>query len=89
MDDYSAIASYYELDHFMKSEVGQALLHKFNATIEGIQRQLMDVDPDDAKKIRDLQLQGKAAELAMSWLEGIAQEGQQALDEISEADNEY
>ena len=69
---------------FLESEVGRYLKGRAEAEALEYTEQLKTVDPDDAKKIRDLQNGIYRAESVVQWLIEAIEEGDEAINTFIE-----
>jgi len=65
---------------FAESELGQCLLGMAEQDVLLAQGDLIDIDPDDTKKIRDTQNRAKLALSFKQWLFELIDKGEAALE---------
>jgi len=71
-----------DADSFFKSDLGQYVVAKAQQVCDDALTELRTVDPENTKKIRELQNQIYIAEGALSWLQEILITGRQTLESI-------
>ena len=64
---------------FLESDLGQCLIGISKQEIELAREKLDSVDPEDAKKIRDIQNDIKVAKYFEQWLVELLSKGENAL----------
>ncbi len=69
-----------EAERFVETELGKTILGMAKQEVMAAQEELEKVDPDNVKKIRDLQNQAWRARSFESWLVELITKGRQALE---------
>ena len=64
---------------FFKSDLGQYVLQSAIEEVDAALEQLKEVNPEDVKKVRELQNRIKIAEAAPRWLRDAIHSGRQIL----------
>jgi len=73
-----------DADSFFKSDLGQYVVAKAQQVCDDALVGLRIVDPEDTKKIRELQNQISIAEGTLGWLQEMLITGRQTLETLQE-----
>jgi pyrroloquinoline quinone (PQQ) biosynthesis protein C len=75
-----------EVEAFIRSKVGQYLIHRAESEVTDALEALKEVNPTDAEAVRALQNQIKRAESIQYWMAEAIQEGVNAERLLTESD---
>ena len=75
------------IDKWWNSDIGQYVLGRSLDKTERLTAELRTVDPEDSKRIRDIQFNIRVAEQALVWLNEQIHAGQQALNLLDMEDD--
>jgi hypothetical protein len=68
-----------EVELFIETDrIGQFLVRQARLHVEEAQEALLTVDPDDVKKVRELQFKARVAGAVMGWLKQAINDGDNA-----------
>ena len=65
---------------FVESDLGKTMLGMADQDILLAQQKLLDVDPDDSRRIREIQNDARVALMFKSWLVELIDKGNAALE---------
>lgn len=74
---------------FLATPVGSYLLGRAQQAVESAQKELLAVSASDADMIRDLQMQGRAAQLLMQWVGDAITNGDASEQQLYELESEH
>lgn len=74
-----------EVELFIETDrIGRYLVSKARLDIDEAQVALLSVDPDDVKKVRDLQFKARIAAAVVGWLKQAIVDGQNATQTLQQ-----
>ena len=65
---------------FVESDLGKTMLGMADQDILLAQQKLLDVDPDDSRRVREIQNDARVALMFKSWLVELIDKGNAALE---------
>ena len=75
-----------EAQQFTNSNLFRYMVGRAKSEIEKQTAKLVDVDPDNAKGIRDIQNMINKPKMALSWIEEVIKAGKLAVNQLHEED---
>ncbi|MEN6440936.1 MAG: hypothetical protein ABFD97_20390 [Syntrophobacter sp.] len=78
-----------EAERFFATPIGRYIVGVSDQEVQAALDELKKVDPEDTKKIRELQNRIAVAEGAIVWMAETMANGRQVLQLIAEEDQEY
>lgn len=85
----AALELHEEARRFFNTQIGKYVLGASDQEVQAALEELKKADPEDAKKIRELQTKIAVAEGAILWMGEAIANGRQVLQLISEEEREY
>lgn len=76
----------FEVEAFLKSDIGQYLINRAEGEIETAVEELKHVEPEDTTAVRNIQTRIKVAESVLYWLAEAISAGNLAQQELHERD---